>query len=120
MTKLIRNISLAAFLVALAACAADSANPVVGTWDTVASTPLGDQAAVWTIAADGTGMMLSDQGDQPIEGIVMDGNNFSFGVSIDAGGQSLNLDFAGSVDGDSLTGAFASDFGDFDVAGTRQ
>jgi len=32
----------------------------------------------------------------------------------------LSLRFNGIVEGDSLSGAFASDFGDFDVTGTRQ
>ena len=41
-------------------------------------------------------------------------------ADIDAGGQSLSLSFSGVVEGDSLTGAFGSDFGDFDVTGTRQ
>ena len=86
----------------------------------MATTPLGNQESLWTIAEDGTGMMASDQGDQPIDGIIVDGNNVSFVVDVDAGGQSLSLSFSGVVEGDSLTGAFASDFGDFDVTGTRQ
>ena len=120
MLKIIRNIVAAAMLVILAACAAGNSNPFAGTWDTMATTPLGNQESLWTIAEDGTGMMASDQGDQPIDGIIVDGNNVSFVVDIDAGGQSLSLSFSGVVEGDSLTGAFSSDFGDFDVTGTRQ
>ena len=86
----------------------------------MASTPLGDQPSTWTIAADGTGVMSSDQGDQAVDGIMVDGNNVSFELVIDAGGQSLALDFSGVIQGDTLTGAFASDFGDFIVTGTRQ
>ncbi len=120
MTKLFRNTAFAALLITLTACAAGVSNPVVGTWDTVATTPVGDQPAVWTIAADGTGMMSGDQGDQAIDGIVMDDNSLSFEVSVDAGGQILDLSFSGIVEGDSLSGAFASDFGEFAVTGTRQ
>lgn len=120
MSKIIRNSIAAAMLVILTACVAGNSNPFEGSWDTVAVTPVGDQASVWTISADGTGMMASDQGDQAIDGIVVDGNNVSFDVDIDAGGQSLSLSFSGVVEGDSLTGAFGSDFGDFDVTGTRQ
>ena len=118
--RIIRNTVAAAMLVILAACAAGNFNPFAGSWETTVSTPLGDQVGVWMIAPDGTGIMSSDQGDQAIDGIVVDGNNVSFDVDIDAGGQSLSLGFSGVIEGDSLTGAFGSDFGDFDVTGTRQ
>lgn len=120
MQKLLRNTTLAALLLVLTACATGSANPFVGTWDTVASTPVGDQPALWVIAGDGTGVMSSDQGDQTVDGIVVDGNNVSFEFIVDAGGQTLALSFNGVVDGDSLIGTFGSDFGDFPVSGTRR
>jgi hypothetical protein len=120
MLKIIRSTVAAAMLVILAACAAGNSNPFAGSWETTVSTPVGDQLGVWMIAADGTGIMSSDQGDQAIDGIVVDGINVSFDLDIDAGGQSLSLSFSGVVEGDSLNGAFGSDFGDFDVTGTRQ
>jgi hypothetical protein len=120
MLKIIRSIVAAAVLVILAACATRNSSPFAGAWNTMATTPLGNQESLWTISEDGTGIMASDQGDQPIDGIIVDGNNVSFVVDVDAGGQSLSLSFSGVVEGDSLTGAFGSDFGDFDVTGTRQ
>lgn len=120
MSKIIRNSIAAAMLVILTACAAGNSNPFAGSWDTAVITPVGNQDSVWTISEDGTGMMSGEAGDQPVDGIVVDGNNVSFDVDIDAGGQSLSLSFSGVVEGDSLTGAFGSDFGDFDVTGTRQ
>ncbi len=120
MLRTTRNTVAAAMLVILAACAAGNSNPFAGTWDTMATTPLGDQSSVWTILDDGTGIMSSDQGEQPVDGIVVDGNNVSFDLDVDAGGQFLTLRFSGVVEGDSLIGAFASDFGDFNVTGTRQ
>ena len=120
MLRIIRNALASVMLVILAACAAGTSNPFAGSWDTVATSPLGDQASVWTIFEDGTGVMSSELGDQAVDGIVVDGNSVSFDLVIDAGGQSLALSFSGVVDGDSLTGAFASDFGDFNVTGTRQ
>ncbi len=120
MLKMYRNIVAVSLLLALAACAAGNSNPFAGSWDTVATSPLGDQASVWTISEDGTGIMSSELGNQPVSGIVVDGNNVSFDLVIDAGGQSLTLSFSGVVDGDSLSGVFGSDFGDFNVTGTRQ
>lgn len=120
MLRISRNSLAAAMLIFLAACAAGNSNPFAGSWDTMATTPIGNQASVWTILDDGTGILSSDQGEQPVDGIVVDGNNVSFDLDIDAGGQFLTLSFSGVIEGDSLTGAFASDFGDFDVTGTRQ
>jgi hypothetical protein len=119
MTKFIKTISISTVLIFLAACAAAPA-PGVGAWDVSINTPVGEQAGVWTINADGTGVMGSDQGDQDIDGIVLDGDSIAFDVDIDAGGQSLSLSFSGTVDGDSLDGVFDSDFGAIDVTGTRQ
>ena len=120
MSKFTKLVSFLGILIFLAACAGGAANPIVGTWDTVAVTPVGEQAATWTISADGTGVMSGEAGDQAIDGIMMDGNSLSFEVAIDAGGQSLNLSFSGTVEGDSLSGEFDSDFGAFSVTGSRQ
>ncbi|MDA1370350.1 MAG: hypothetical protein O2971_06265 [Proteobacteria bacterium] len=119
MIRLVKTLSFIAAIVVLASCAASVA-PGVGSWNVNISTPVGEQSGVWTFSGDGTGVMGSDQGDQNIEGVMLDGNSISFDVDIDAGGQSLSLSFSGMVDGDSLDGEFASDFGAFAVSGTRQ
>jgi len=119
MTKFIRTLSIATVLVFLAACAAAPA-PGVGAWDVSINTPVGAQTGVWTINADGTGVMGGEQGDQVLDGIMLEGNTIAFDVDIDAGGQSLSLSFSGTVDGDSFEGEFSSDFGPFSVTGTRQ
>lgn len=119
MTKLIRTLSIATVLVFLAACAAGPA-PGVGMWDVNINTPVGAQTGVWTINADGSGVMGSDLGDQTLDGIMLEGDTIAFDVDIDAGGQSLSLSFSGTVEGDSFEGEFSSDFGAFSVTGTRQ
>jgi hypothetical protein len=117
--RLIRNLSFIAVIALLASCGA-SVSPGVGVWDISINTPVGEQGGTWTLNADGTGIMGSDQGDQAIEGIMFDGNSVAFDVNIDAGGQSLSLSFSGTVAGDSLDGEFESDFGAIAVSGTRQ
>ena len=119
MTKFIRTLSISTSFALLVACAAGT-SPGVGAWDVIIDTPVGSQAGVWTINADGTGIMGSDQGDQAIEGIALEGNTIAFDVDIDAGGQSLSLGFSGTVNGDSLDGEFSSDFGPVPVSGSRQ
>lgn len=108
-----------ALVLVLAGCAA-SVPPAVGVWSIEMNTPLGAMPATLTIAEDGTGNMSGDMGQQDINGIMFDGNAINFSTAIDAQGQSITLTFAGTVDGDSLSGEFGSDFGAFGVTGTRQ
>ena len=120
MRTLIKGLSIVSALLIVAACASAPVSPGVGAWAVNISTPVGEQASVWNIAADGTGSMVSEQGEQALSGIVLEGDTISFQVDIDAGGQNLSLSFTGTVTGDALAGEFASDFGAIAVTGTRQ
>ena len=112
--------SLIAFTLFLAGCAAPG-NPAVGAWNISMNTPVGAMPAVLTMNADGSGSMAADGlGETALNGISYDGNAVTFSAAIDAQGQSLTLNFNGTVDGDALTGEFGSDFGAFGVTGTRQ
>ena len=111
---------LALSLLVLVGCAA-STPPAVGVWGVEMNTPLGALPATLTINADGSGLMAAEGlGEAPISGITFDGISFAFQAEVDSQGQSLTLDFTGSVDGDSMNGEFGSDFGAFGVSGDRQ
>lgn len=108
-------------LVILVGCAAGGPAPGVGVWGVEMNTPLGALPATLTLNADGSGSMSAEGlGDAPISGITYDGNTVGFAAEIDAQGQTLVLEFTGAVDGDSLAGEFGSDFGAFEVTGSRQ
>ncbi len=117
--KIIKNYSLLAGLIFLVGCAA-SAPPGVGVWNVDMNTPLGAQSFVLTLNDDGTGSMESPQGTQAIDGIEYDGNGVAFSASLEAQGQSIDLDFSGTVAGDSIEGAFNTPFGALNATGTRQ
>ena len=107
-------------LAILVGCAA-AAPPAVGICGVEMNTPLGALPAVLTINADGSGSMSADGlGEAPLSGITFDGNAVSFEAEVDAQGQTLVLDFNGTVEGDSMDGEFGSDFGAFGVSGSRQ
>lgn len=111
---------MALTLTVLVGCASGPA-PAVGVWAVEMNTPLGALPATLTVNADGTGMMAADGlGETPISGIAFDGNMFMFEAEVDAQGQSLVLEFNGTVEGDSVSGEFGSDFGAFGVTGTRR
>ncbi|MCY4016337.1 MAG: hypothetical protein OXE80_06740 [Gammaproteobacteria bacterium] len=112
--------SLFLALVFLAGCAS-APPPAVGVWGVNMDTPLGPIPVTLTLNADGSGMMSADPlGDAPVADVMYDGANVSFSTEIDAQGQTVMLDFSGAVEGDTLDGAFATDFGDLQVTGTRQ
>ena len=108
-------------LATLVCCVAGGAPPAGGVWGVEMNAPLGDFPAVLTLNEDGTGTMAADAlGEAPIDGIVYDGNMVTFTAEVDAQGQTLVLEFVGTVEGGSLEGAFDSDFGSFGFAGTLQ
>ena len=97
-----------------------SAPPGVGTWSVEMNTPLGMLPATLTLNEDGSGSMTSDQlPEASFSGAVFDGNDIAFSVEVDAQGQTLLLDFSGTVEGNSVSGQFGSNFGDFSVTGSR-
>ena len=100
---------------------ATSQPPASGDWNVQWNTPLGTLTSVLTLNPDGSGHMATQgMGDGPLSGITYDGNTVNFAVTVDAQGQSLPLDFNGTVNGDSIEGSFGSDFGDFALTGTRR
>lgn len=107
-------------LAVLVGCAGGTP-PAVGVWDVEMNTPLGALPATLTLNADGSGSMSADGlGEAPIAGVTYDANGVAFQAEVDAQGQTLVLEFSGTVDGDSLDGEFDSDFGAFGVSGSRQ
>lgn len=92
----------------------------VGSWNLTVETPVGTQESVLTISgmADSLeGMIAGEQGEVALSNVMFSENALTFGLSIEA--QGLNLNFEGTIDGDSLSGAFQSDFGPITVTGTR-
>ncbi len=112
--------SLFLALMIFAGCAS-APPPAVGVWGVDMNTPLGSIPVTLTLNEDGTGMMAADPlGEAPVNDVMYDGPAVTFNTEIDAQGQTVMLEFSGSVEGDTLDGSFATDFGDLQVTGTRQ
>src|SRR5471032_622207 len=95
---------------------------VDGKWEIVINSPLGAQKAVLEMASNGsalTGTQTAQQGSGPLENGKVDGNNVSWSAKITTP-LPLTLDFAGTVDGDKLSGSVkAGSFGSFPFTGSR-
>jgi hypothetical protein len=95
---------------------------VDGKWEIVINSPLGAQKAVLDMASNGnslTGTQTAQQGSGPLENGKIDGNNLSWSAKITSP-LPLTLDFAGTVEGDKLSGSVkAGSFGSFPFSGNR-
>lgn len=124
--KMSLRILAIASVILLGACASAPSNPFVGAWSVNIDSPIGALPGKINFADDGTGTMMIEapgaegQPAQEFSGATYTDNNVAFSTTIDAGGQSVTLDFSGKVEGDELTGEFGSDFGAMGVTGTRQ
>jgi len=78
-----------------------------GTWNGTLATPNGDFPQVFKLKADGaklTGTMAGiDGADVAIADGKIDGNNISFSVTLDVGGNAIVLNYKGVVAGDQIT-----------------
>ena len=81
---------------------------VTGVWDTVVESPQGAINVTTTFKQDGekvTGTQASQMGEAALEG-TLSGVDLKYAISIDMGGQTMTIAFAGKVDGDTISGVF--------------
>lgn len=84
---------------------------ITGVWDTTIESPQGAMSVTTTFKQDGekvTGTQVSQMGEVTLEG-TLTGADLKYGITIDMGGETMSIAFAGKVDGDSISGVF--DFG---------
>ena len=110
----------------LAGCASTGAGKavvpdIVGTWNLLLETPMGNQEPTFTVTQTETGlagMFASPQGELEVPTVTDTDGQITFDMNIEAAGQEMELKFTGTVEGDSLKGSFSSPFGDMPVSGT--
>jgi len=104
----------AALVAAAAFTAAPVAGQLAGTWEVTQQGRQGTQTSTLVLAQDSetlTGTMtfsLPEQAGGPQELEVsngtVDGNSFSFTVTLSLQGNSIDLNYSGTVDGDEMSG----------------
>lgn len=91
--------------------AADEPAKVAGTWEMSVETPRGTRTNTLTIQQDGStikGTLKGQRGESPVEGSVR-GNKISFTVKRDSPNGTFTLEYAGTIDGESITGTVHSE-----------
>jgi len=106
-------------------------SPVLGTWNTVATTDFGTFVSTVTVTHENGAYTVSIVDTPPAGGeappmmastvsdVTVEGANFSFKRNMETPQGAMELVYTGSVTGDALTAQVASSFGNIPVTGTR-
>jgi hypothetical protein len=103
--------------------AAAKITDVSGTWELNVESPMGSRAsdAIFTQSGETLGgKMVSSRGEVPLTGTI-DGDTVKFGINVNVQGQSLQIDYSGTVTGDTMSGTVVfGSFGDGKWTGKKK
>jgi hypothetical protein len=103
--------------------AAAKVTDVSGTWELNVESPMGSRAsdAVFTQAGETLGgKMVSSRGEVPLTGTIK-GDAVTFGINVNVQGQDLQIDYSGTVTGDTMSGTVVfGSFGDGKWTGKKK
>jgi hypothetical protein len=103
--------------------AAAKMTDVTGTWELNVESPMGSRTsdAIFTQTGETLGgKMVSQRGEVPLTGMV-NGDSVKFGINVNVQGQSLQIDYTGTVTGDTMSGTVVfGSFGDGKWTGKRK
>jgi D-glucosaminate-6-phosphate ammonia-lyase len=96
---------------------------VTGTWELNVESPMGSRAsdAVFTQTGETLGgKMVSPRGEVPLAGTIK-GDAVAFGINVNVQGQDLQIDYTGTVTGDTMSGTVVfGSFGDGKWTGKKK
>jgi D-glucosaminate-6-phosphate ammonia-lyase len=103
--------------------AAPQAAGVTGTWELNVESPMGSRASDAVFTQNGetlSGKMISPRGEVPLTG-TLKGNAIAFGLNVNVQGQDLQIDYSGTVTGDTMSGTVVfGSFGDGKWTGKKK
>jgi hypothetical protein len=94
---------------------------LLGEWD--AQTEDGQYTFVFVFSMEGEtlkGIFQGMTGDVEMENLSFEENELTFTVTLDAGGQSMVIDFEATVEGDSLEGFLSMEYGEANITGKKR
>lgn len=91
-----------------------------GVYLATTSTPNGDIGFTLAINEDGTGHIESEMGRSEFSNATIEGNSFSFDMTINSQMGEMALTFNGVVDGDSINGNITTQMGEMPFNGMRK
>lgn len=96
---------------------------ISGTWELNVESPMGSRASDAIFTQEGGtlgGKMVSPRGEVPLTGTI-EGDTVNFGINVNVQGQSLQIDYTGTVTGDTMSGTVVfGSFGDGKWTGKKK
>ncbi len=94
---------------------------LLGEWDV--QTEDGQYSFVFTFAMEDdklTGVFQGSTGEVAMENLSYENNELTFTVNIEAGGQTMQIDFSATIQGDSLDGYLSLQYGEANISGKKR
>jgi hypothetical protein len=94
---------------------------LLGEWDV--QTEDGQYTFVFVFSMEGDtlkGLFKGTSGDYEMEDLSFEDNELSFTVDIDAGGQTMSIDYNATIKGDTLEGFLSMEYGEANVTGKKR
>ena len=94
---------------------------ILGTWDV--ETEDGQYAFEFIFSMENDhlkGVFIGSSGESDMEKLSYEDNKLTFMVNIEAGGQSMAIDFSATIEGDTLEGMLSLEFGEANISGKKR
>jgi hypothetical protein len=94
---------------------------LIGEWDV--QTEDGQYTFVFVFSMEGEtlkGIFQGMTGDVEMEELSFEDNELSFTVNIDAGGQTMSIDYSATIEGDTLEGFLSMEYGEANITGKKR
>ena len=94
---------------------------LLGEWDV--QTEDGQYTFVFVFSMEGDalkGLFKGTTGEYEMENLSFEDNQVSFTVDIDAGGQTMTIDYTATIDGDALKGYLSMEYGEANITGEKR
>ncbi len=94
---------------------------ILGEWDV--QTEDGQYTFVFVFSVEGEilkGLFKGTTGEYEMEELSFKGDELSFTVNIDAGGQTMTIDYSATIKGDTLEGFLSMEYGEANISGKKR
>lgn len=94
---------------------------LLGEWDV--QTEDGQYTFVFVFSMEGEtlkGLFKGTTGDYEMEDLSFKGSELKFTVTIDAGGQTMRIDYSATIEEDSLEGFLSMEYGEANITGKKR
>jgi len=105
----------------LAAAQEKKYEALLGEWD--AQTEDGQYTFVFVFSMEEEtlkGLFKGSTGDYEMEDLSFKDNELTFSVNIDAGGQTMSIDFSATIEGETLKGFLSMEYGESNISGKKR